>query len=109
MSSQIVIERLECDGYCGVTREERERPQKLAVDVELDVPIGRAAHTDTLANTVDYGAVADKIVALVAHERCHLLETLADKILAMLFTTFAVERARIWLRKLNAPLSAITG
>jgi dihydroneopterin aldolase len=109
MSSQIVIERLECEGYCGVTREERERPQKLAVDVELDVPTDRAAGTDALANTVDYGAVADRIIALIAHERCHLLETLADKVLGMLFTAFAVERARIWLRKLNAPLSAIAG
>jgi dihydroneopterin aldolase len=109
MLSQIVIERLECEGYCGVTPEERDRPQKLAVDVELDFPTGRAASTDNLAHTVDYAAVADRILAVVAQERCYLLETLADKLMAMLFTAFTVERARIWVRKLHAPLSAIAG
>jgi dihydroneopterin aldolase len=109
MSSHIVIERLECEAYCGVTREERDRPQKVAIDVELDVPTGRAARTDELADTVDYAAVAERIVTLVAHERCYLLETLADKVMTMLFTAFAVERARIWVRKLHAPLSAIAG
>jgi dihydroneopterin aldolase len=109
MSSQIVIERLECEGHCGVTREERERPQKLAVDVELGFPTDRAADTDDLKNTVDYAAVADRIVALVSQERSHLLETLAEKILTMLFATFPAERVRIWVRKLHAPLSAIAG
>jgi dihydroneopterin aldolase len=109
MSSQIVIERLECEGYCGVTRNERERPQKLAVDVELSFPTDRAAGTDDLKNTVDYAVVADRIVALASHEHCHLLETLAEKILAMLFATFPAERVRLWLRKLNAPLATIAG
>ena len=109
MSSQIVIERLECEGYCGVTHNERERPQKLAVDVELGFPTDRAAGTDDLKNTVDYAAVADRIVALVSREHCHLLETLAEKILAMLFATFPAERIRIWVRKLYAPLPTIAG
>jgi dihydroneopterin aldolase len=109
MPSQIVIERLECEGYCGVTREERERPQKLAVDVELDFPTNRAAGTDDLANTVDYAAVAKRVVVLVSREPCRLLETLADKIVAMLFASFPVERVRIWVRKLHAPLSTIAG
>jgi FolB domain-containing protein len=109
MSSQIVIERLECEGYCGVTLQERERPQKLAVDVELGFPTDRAAGTDDLRNTVDYAAVADRIVALVSHGRDHLLETLAEKIVAMLFSTFPAEQIRIWVRKLHAPLSTIAG
>lgn len=109
MSSQIVIERLECEGHCGVSREERERPQKLAVDVELGFPTDRAADTDDLKNTVDYAAVADRIVALVSQERSRLLETLAEKILMMLFATFPAERVRIWVRKLHAPLSTIAG
>jgi dihydroneopterin aldolase len=109
MPSQIVIERLECEGYCGVTREERERPQKLAVDVELDFATGRAAGSDDLAHTVDYAAVAKRIATLVSHEPCRLLETLADKIVTTLFADFPVQGVRIWLRKLHAPLSTIAG
>jgi dihydroneopterin aldolase len=109
MSSQIVIERLECEGYCGVTREERERPQKLAVDLELDFPTDRAAHADDLMKTIDYAAVADRVTALASRQRCRLLENLAERIVAMLFADFPVERVRIWLRKLHAPLSTVAG
>lgn len=109
MSSHIVIERLECEGYCGVTREERERPQKLAVDLDLDFPTGLAAGADDLMKTVDYAAVAERVVGLVAQQHCHLLENLAEKIAGMLLTDFPVERVRLWLRKLHAPLSTIVG
>lgn len=109
MSSQIVIERLECEGYCGVTREERERPQKLAVDLDLDFPTDRAADADDLMKTIDYAAVAEQVTALVSQQRCRLLENLAERIVSMLFTEFPVERVRIWLRKLRAPLSVIAG
>ena len=109
MASQIVIERLECEGYCGVERAERERPQKLAIDLDLEFPTGQAAETDNLAQTVDYAAVAERVVALVSRQHCRLLENLAERIAAMLFADFPIERVRIWLRKLHAPLSTIAG
>ncbi len=109
MASQIVIERLECEGYCGVERGERERPQKLAIDLDLEFPTGQAAETDSLAQTVDYATVAERVVALVSRQHCRLLENLAERIVAMLFADFPIERVRIWLRKLHAPLSTIAG
>ena len=36
MTGKIIIERLEFQGRCGVTPEERRRPQPLAVDLELE-------------------------------------------------------------------------
>ena len=109
MASQIIIERLECEGYCGVERAERERPQKLAIDLDLEFPTGQAANTDTLAQTVDYAAVAERVAALVSRQHCRLLESLAEHIIIMLFEDFPIERVRIWLRKLHAPLSTIAG
>src|SRR5574338_1332231 len=109
MSSQIVIERLECEGYCGVERAERERPQKLAIDLDLEFPTDQAAETDNLATTVDYAAVTERVVALVSRQQCRLLENLAERIAAMLFAEFPIEHVRIWLRKLHAPLSTIAG
>ena len=35
MAPRIIIERLECYGRCGVTEEERGKPQLIAIDVEL--------------------------------------------------------------------------
>lgn len=109
MANRIVIERLEFQGRCGVTPEERRRPQPLAVDVELECDTPSAAATDRLTDTVDYAQVAEQIVKLGAKEDCALLESFAEKLLTMLFAEFPIERATIWLRKLAPPLAQTTG
>ncbi len=108
MTNKIVIERLEFQGRCGVTTEERRRPQPLAIDLELDYA-GPAIPSDSIRDTVDYAQVAECVVELGAKEECALLETFAEKLLTMLFAEFPVERVKIWLRKLAPPLTQMTG
>ena len=43
MAGRIIIERLEFYGRCGVTEEERRKPQLIAVDLELDTALEPAA------------------------------------------------------------------
>jgi SAM-dependent methyltransferase len=62
-----------------------------------------------LADTVDYAAVVERIVDLGGREICALLESLAEKMLTMLFTEFPVSRARLWLRKLAPPIAHTAG
>lgn len=109
MADKIVIERLEFQGRCGVTPEERRRPQPLAIDLELDCETALAASSDRIIDTVDYAQVTERIVELGAREDCALLETFSEKLLAMLFTEFPVSRAKLWLRKLAPPLAQMTG
>ena len=109
MADKIVIERLEFDGRCGVTPEERRRPQPLAIDLELDCETGLAAISGRLGDTVDYALVAERIVELAGKDVFTLLETLAEKILSMLFTDFPIGRARLWLRKLAPPMTQKAG
>jgi dihydroneopterin aldolase len=109
MADRIVIERLEFQGRCGITAEERRRPQPMAVDLELDCEIRSAGASDQLNDTVDYAAVVERIVELGGREICALLEGLAEKMLTMLFTEFPVSRARLWLRKLAPPIAHAAG
>ncbi|WHZ22306.1 MAG: hypothetical protein OJF47_001418 [Nitrospira sp.] len=109
MSERIVIERLEFYGHCGVTDEERRKAQLIAVDLELEAAVGPAAHSDRLDETIDYALVAERLVALGTSLDYRLLETLADKLIGMLFAEFAVDRVRIWVRKLHAPLATVAG
>src|SRR3982751_2185988 len=104
MSGKIFIERLEFRGRVGVTVEERGRPQPLAVDVELDCRFEQAGRSDDLAQTIDYATVAQRIVAVGTEKDCHLLETLAERLFAMLFDEFPIDHARLWVRKLQPPL-----
>lgn len=109
MSERIVIERLEFQGHCGVTEEERRRPQPIAVDLEVETGIETAAASDRLADTIDYARVADRIATVGAAQTCHLLEALAEKLVAMVFAEFPADRLRIWVRKLRAPLTVVAG
>ncbi|MDH4185669.1 MAG: dihydroneopterin aldolase [Nitrospira sp.] len=108
MTGTIIIERLEFQGRCGVTQEERRRPQPLALDLELDCRTDLASATDDIGQAVDYAQVADRVVAIAAAEEYALLETFAERLLAMLFAEFPIDRARAWLRKLAPPLIPVS-
>lgn len=109
MAGTIIIERLEFQGRCGVTAEERRRPQPLAVDLELECQTEPAAASDDIRQAVDYAQVADRIVEIATTQDCALLENLAERVLTMLFAEFPIDRAKVWLRKLAPPLEQVTG
>jgi dihydroneopterin aldolase len=109
MADKIVIERLEFLARCGTTSEERQRPQPVAIDLELDCETVSASSSGHLSDTVDYAQVAERIVDLGSKEVCALLETFGEKVLTLLFTEFPISRARLWLRKLSPPISQKAG
>jgi FolB domain-containing protein len=109
MSEKILIERLEFRGRCGITPDERTKPQPLAVDVELECFLQPAGQSDDLKQTIDYAKVAQRIVDVGTAQESGLLETLAERMLAMLFAEFPVEGVRLWIRKLHPPMILVTG
>ena len=100
----IALARIEFDGRHGATAVERRATRKFEVDVELDVEVVAAEHSDKLADTVDYSKVAEVIVGIGVGEPHHLLESLARRMVDNLRGRFpAVKRVRLELRKLNPP------
>jgi dihydroneopterin aldolase len=108
MGGHVVIEGLEFRSRCGVTAEERARPQALAVDLELDCRLEAAGVSDDLIHTIDYANVAQRVVDIGTVQESQLLETLAERLLATLFTEFPIDRIKLWLRKLHPPISHVT-
>ncbi|MEK9140909.1 MAG: dihydroneopterin aldolase, partial [Nitrospirota bacterium] len=108
MGGHVVIERLEFRGRCGVTPEERARPQLLAVDLELDCRLEAAGLSDDLGHTIDYAKVAQRVVDIGTLQESQLLETLAERLLVALFDEFPIGRIKLWLRKLHPPISYVT-
>ncbi len=112
MADLVIIERLEFHGHCGVTQEERQTPQPIAVDLELTYPPGalsRAAETDDIGRAVDYATVAERIVQLGTAQAFALVETMAERISAMVFAEFPVSALHLWVRKLAPPLKDVRG
>ena len=108
MGGHVVIERLEFRGRCGVTPEERARPQPLALDLELDYRLEAAGLSDDLVHTIDYAKVAERVVDIGTVQESQLLETLAERLMAALFDEFPINRIKLWLRKLHPPISNVT-
>jgi dihydroneopterin aldolase len=109
MAQRIIIERLEFYGRCGVTEEERRKPQQIAIDLELEAALDAAGLSDRLDETIDYARVAERLVVLGGSLTCQLLESMAEQLIAMLFAEFPVDRIHMWIRKLHAPLAMVAG
>lgn len=96
---RIELRGLQLAARCGVLDEERERDQPLEIDVDLIGDLSRAGRSDDLADTVDYGAVCERIAEVCATGTPRLLEHLAENLAARLLDDAAAS---------GAPLSAVT-
>lgn len=105
----IIIESIRFQGRCGVTLEERQRPQPLLVDVELTCSTEEAIFSDSIAKTVDYAHVIQRVIDVGTTHETALLERLADQIAQVLLTEFLINQLTIWLRKAEPPVPGVTG
>jgi FolB domain-containing protein len=107
MADRLVIERLELQGFCGVTEPERTAPQPMAFDLELAFDMSPASVTDDLTKTVDYTRVAERIAAIVQHEQFRLLESLSERLVQAILSEFPVREVSLWARKLKPPVKGV--
>jgi dihydroneopterin aldolase len=107
-SDRLTIHRIAFRAPCGVRPEERALGNDFTADVTLRLDLGPAGRSDDLADTVDYGGVADTVVAAAQGER-HLVERLAEDIADAVLAVHAVEGVEVRLTKLHPPVAAIGG
>lgn len=106
LGDRIEIRGLEILTYCGVLPEEQARKQPFRLDVDLYADLGPAGQTDDLANTVDYGAVTDRLLSQLSSERHQLVERLAQRVVELVFENELVIEATVRVRKLRPPIAA---
>jgi dihydroneopterin aldolase len=91
-------------GYHGVFDAERRQGQKFVVDVSCLVDLSSAASNDDLGDTIDYGALAEAIVADVERDPLNLIEALADRIVLTCLRYDAVQCVEVTVHKPQAPM-----
>lgn len=104
---RIVIAGLREMGVHGALAEEQERRQPFQVDLELAVDLAPAGTSDALADTVDYGAIADAVRRVVADEHHQLLERLAARIAEVCRADARVQSVVVEVRKLQPPIAGL--
>lgn len=92
-------------GHHGVFEHERRDGQEFVVDVVVHLDARPAAAGDELAATVHYGVLAEEVVAAVEAEPVDLVETLAERIAAVVLAHEAAVATEVTVHKPSAPIT----
>lgn len=104
MTDRIRLTGLRVRGNHGVFEHERRDGQDFVIDVELELDTRAAATSDDLADTVDYGSLAQHIAEVVGGDPVNLLETLAERIAEACLSDARVQTVGIEVHKPQAPI-----
>ena len=80
MNSKISIVDLEVFYRVGVPDDERAKPQRLLLTVEMDCDFSKAAKSDSIGDTIDYFAVSQRLLKFGDGRSWKLIEKLAAEI-----------------------------
>jgi 7,8-dihydroneopterin aldolase/epimerase/oxygenase len=97
----IFIEGLRGQTVIGIHESELHRPQPLLIDVQAGLPRARACATDRIGDTIDYGAVRERLQRLLVEHRLQLLEAFAEAIAEILLAEFGAAWVRVKVVKPN--------
>ena len=99
---KIFLKELTTETVIGIFDWEREVKQTIAIDLEMSADIRRAARTDSIQDTLNYKAVAKRLLAFIQESRYQLVETLAEEVARLVLTEFEVDWVRVTLHKPGA-------
>ncbi|MCI0745132.1 MAG: dihydroneopterin aldolase [Verrucomicrobia subdivision 3 bacterium] len=103
MNSFIIISELEVFYHVGVTDEERARPQRLLLNLQIGYDFSEAAQTDELGGTIDYFSVCQRLLAFGKGREWKLIEALASEIANLVLEEFQAARVEVEVRKFIVP------
>jgi 7,8-dihydroneopterin aldolase/epimerase/oxygenase len=98
----IFISDLRIETIIGIYDWERVTRQTVSLDLEMATDIRRAAATDSIDDTLNYKAVAKRLIEFVGASDFRLVETLAERIAAIVLEEFDVPWLRLRLHKPGA-------
>ncbi len=101
--STISIVDLEVHFHIGVPDEERAKPQRLLVTVDMEFDFSAAAQTDAIADTINYYNVAQALLRFGEGRSWRLLEKLASDIASRVLADYRPTSVRVEVKKFIIP------
>lgn len=98
----IYLHDLQIETIIGVYDWERNVKQKVIIDLDMATDIAKAAASDNIADTLDYKAVAKRVIGFVEQSEFQLVETLAERIAAIILSEFQVPWLKLRVNKQGA-------
>lgn len=106
MTDRIDLTGIEVYAKHGVLEFEQERAQVFRIDLTVFLDLTGAGKSDSLADTVDYGVMANEVREVVGGESHALIEKVAARIAETILAHPEVLRARVTIHKPEAPIDA---
>src|ERR1700685_4034192 len=100
---RIFLRGLAVDCIIGFIDWERRVKQTVVIDLEMTIDCRHGAIRDDVADTLNYKTVAKRLIAFVQESKFNLVETLVERIAALVLAEFGVEWGRGPLSKPGAP------
>ena len=101
----VYIRELEIETIIGIYDWEREQRQVVSLDLEMGTDISLAANSENIENTLDYKAVAKRLIGFIEGSEFFLVEAMAEKISEIVLEEFSVP----WLKLRLGKPGAVTG
>ncbi len=95
----IYINGLKCACTIGVWEWERAITQTLTLDIELATNAAKAAENDNIKDALDYQAITERVLDYAKNNTFELIETLAERLAAVILGEFETPWVRIKLDK----------
>jgi len=102
----VFLRELRIDTVIGIYDWEREIKQTVVLDLEMAADVAKAAASDHIDDTLDYKAVAKRLIEFVEASQFQLVETLAERCTEIIREEFGVPWVRLTLNKAGAVSSA---
>lgn len=102
----VYLRDLQLHVVIGIYDWERRIRQRLLLNLDMATDIRPAAAADDIELTLNYKAVAKRVTAFAYDSECLLVETLAERLAALIMDEFGVPWVRVSLNKKGAVTGA---
>ncbi len=99
---RMLIRDLEVDCIIGTKPEEREKKQKVVVNLELECDLSRPGETDHLGDTLNYRSLKKALVRHIESSQYMLIERLADRLAHLSLQNEMVKSVKVTVDKPHA-------
>jgi 7,8-dihydroneopterin aldolase/epimerase/oxygenase len=104
MADRIELRGLKVRGRHGVFEHERENGQDFVLDITVWIDLAAATGSDDLADTYDYGALAELAAEIVGGPPRNLIETVGGEIADQVMHDERVHAVEVVVHKPQAPI-----
>jgi 7,8-dihydroneopterin aldolase/epimerase/oxygenase len=104
LTDRIQLRGLTIRGHHGVLDHERADGQDFVVDITVWIDLDRAAESDDLSDTLDYGELAQRAADIVGGPARNLIEAVAAEIADDVLRDKRVHAVEVVIHKPHAPI-----